>query len=74
MTAPAYYTPGTLVAVHVPKGEINYPMVKEFDGNCYKVKHWQRYSASYMYTLEGCRSKYGVPFWFAHEWLRRVGD
>lgn len=26
------------------------------------------------FTLEGCESRFGVPFWFVREWLTIVGE
>jgi len=72
MAHATHYTQHTLVAVHVP--EKSEPMLHQYNGKCYYVRSWRQCGVSYMYTLEGCVSNLGVPYWFAHEWLRRVSE
>ena len=74
MSGPKYFAPGTLVAVQVPASDINYSMLQKFNGKCCTVKAWHKCGISYMYTLRECRSKMGMPYWFSHDWLRRVSD
>lgn len=73
MARARYYGRYTLVAVHIPPEclEHNKPL-EEFNGMCYEVKTHKPCGTSFMYTLNGCRSRMGEPYWFAHEWLERV--
>ena len=62
---------GTDVVVNVPEHEHN-KMLMKYNGTRHKVTGHKSYQTVYAYTLDGCESKYHVPYWFADDWLREV--
>ena len=71
MRPTTHYHIGTLVAVRVPDHEMT-KMLLKYNGTCHKITGHRQHSTSYAYTLEGCESKYRIPYWFADDWLREV--
>lgn len=69
----SYYPIGTLVAVQVPDTPQTQMLLK-YNGTVHKITRHQTISHQTIhgYTLEGCESKYRIPYWFADDWLREV--
>lgn len=69
----SYFPVGTLVAVQVPDTSQTHMLLK-YNGTIHRVTrhHTVLHQTIHAYTLDGCRSKYGIPFWFADDWLREV--
>ena len=72
MRMTSYYSIGTLVVVRVPI-QPQTKMLAPFNGTIHRIKAWRPFSGGlYMYMLEDCVSEYGVPYWFADDWLVEV--
>lgn len=64
---------GQLVSVHAPDSGPT-KMLLKFNGQKHRVNGYKSFGADRMYTLEGCRGKNRVPYWFDGEWLREVEE
>ena len=64
--------PGTLVMVSFPiEKEQTKNVAKQFEGQQFRVKtrHQPNPYAKAQFTLIGCESEYGKPYWFLEEEL-----
>ena len=65
------YPYGPLMAVSVPSTCRNLCPL-DFNGTIHRATKRTRVIGGYTYELEGCVSRYGVPYTFAEEWLVRI--
>lgn len=72
--------PGDKVIVNVTEtSQVPNNPVKKYHGKEFIVDHVKiHYTYNHMikkqYTLEGCESEYGLPYWFTDKELIKVGD
>lgn len=73
---------GDRVMVHVLEtSQIPNNPVKKYHGQEFIVNHvkahyndYSNHTAKRQYTLEGCVSEYGMPYWFTDKELIKVGE
>lgn len=64
--------PGALVQVNVETdGKQTKNPAKKFNGQTFRIdyKHQPNPTVKPQYTLVGCESEYGLPYWFTEEQL-----
>lgn len=68
-----YFEDGTYVIVDIPRNRTDARMLDQYNGQSMKVVRHKKFpsTGTYYYELEGAVSKAGVPWTFAHEWLRK---
>lgn len=64
------HAPGALVQVNVETdGKQTKNPAAKFNGQTFRIeyKHQPKPTVKPQYTLVGCESEYGLPYWFAEE-------